>query len=294
MSDLKKNINLPLLYEVRKDVFEKIKNVHCGERLFSMMHHMDLLVRTARKEGLLALEDAAKEIPAEIRFYQDIQSAVSYVCGGLEGEDIIEILTARYWIKNLQAEDLTEIPTSRYWAKNLQGDDALLYFMMILSVIRIQDGVPPYLLECLLIACLPDDAAEKYKEYKKQYPSAETEKTPVEALLSHEPDIGEGGILVVKRLLEEKIELADVQTLKGMIHDAKGTDLEVSLKGLSVHAIKKIFSTMPDYKADEYASNCEYMGPVRKIDVMASMSELIAIFEKRAENKERKGGKDWA
>lgn len=276
MSDLKKNINLPLLYEVRKDVFEKIKNVHCGERLFSMMHHMDLLVRTARKEGLLALEDAAKEIPAEIRFYQDIQSAVSYVCGGLEGEDIIEILTARYWIKNLQ------------------GEDALLYFMMILSVIRIQDGVPPYLLECLLIACLPDDAAEKYKEYKKQYPSAETEKTPVEALLSHEPDIGEGGILVVKRLLEEKIELADVQTLKGMIHDAKGTDLEVSLKGLSVHAIKKIFSTMPDYKADEYASNCEYMGPVRKIDVMASMSELIAIFEKRAENKERKGGKDWA
>lgn len=276
MSDLKKNINLPLLYEVRKDVFEKIKNVHCGERLFSMMHHMDLLARTARKEGLLALEDAAKEIPAEIRFYQDIQSAVSYVCGGLEGEDIIEILTARYWIKNLQ------------------GEDALLYFMMILSVIRIQDGVPPYLLECLLIACLPDDAAEKYKEYKKQYPSAETEKTPVEALLSHEPDIGEGGILVVKRLLEEKIELADVQTLKGMIHDAKGTDLEVSLKGLSVHAIKKIFSTMPDYKADEYASNCEYMGPVRKIDVMASMSELIAIFEKRAENKERKGGKDWA
>lgn len=271
MGDLKKNINLPLLYEVRKDVFEKIKNVHCGERLFSMMHHMDLLVRTARKEGLLALEDAAKEIPAEIGFYQDIQSAVSYVCGGLEGEDIIEILTVRYWIKNLQ------------------GEDALLYFMMILSVIRIQDGVPPYLLECLLLSYLPDDAAERYKEYKKQHPSAEPEKTPVEALLSHEPDIGKGGIFVIKRLLEEKIELADVQTIKGMIHNAGDTDLEISLKGLSVHARKKLFSAMPDYKANEYASNCEYMGPVRQIDVMASMSELTAILEKLAENQERQG-----
>ena len=266
MNNLK---NLTLLYEVRKDVFEKIRDAEYGERLFSMMHHMDQLLRITRKEGLLALEDAAKEIPAEIGFYQDIQSAVSYVCGGLGGEDIIEILTARYWIKNLQ------------------GEDALLYFMMTLSMIRIQGGVSPYLLECLLMACLPDDAAEKYKEYKEQHPSAKPEKTPVEALLSHEPDIGTGGILVIKRLLEEKIELADVQTLKGMIHNAADTDLEISLKGLSVHTIRKLFSAMPVYKANEYASNCEYMGPVRQIDIMASMSELIAVLEKLAENKER-------
>lgn len=150
MNDLKKNINLPLLYEIRKDVFAKSR-------------------------------DAVKEIPSEIRFYQDIQSAVSYICDGLEGED------------------------------------ALLYFTMILSIIRIQGGAPPNLLESLLMAYLPDDAAEKYTEYKKQYQSARQEQTPLEILLSHGPDIGEGGILVVKRLLEEKIELADVQTLKGMI-----------------------------------------------------------------------------
>lgn len=174
MSDLGKK-NLTLFYEVRKDVLEKIRDVEHGERLFSMIHHMDLLVRIARKEGLLALEDAAKEIPAEIGFYQDIQSAVSYVCGGWKGEDIIEILTAHYWVKNLQ------------------GEDALVYFMMILSIIRIQDGVPPYLLECLLLSYLPDDDDEKYKQYKKRHHSAGLEQTPVEALLSREPDIGEGG-----------------------------------------------------------------------------------------------------
>ena len=128
---------------------------------------------------------------------------------------------------------------------------------------------------------IPDDAAEKYTEYKKQYQSARQEQTPLEILLSHDPDIGEGGILVVKRLLEEKIELADVRTLKGVICEAEDTDLAISLKGLSVHARRKLFSVISDYKADEYSGHCEYMGPVRQIDVMASMSELIAVFEKQ-------------
>jgi len=103
----------------------------------------------------------------------------------------------------------------------------------------------------------------------------------LEHLLNSEPDIGEGGILVVKRLLEEKIELAGVRALKGVICEAKDNCLEISLKGLSVHARRKLFSVISDYKADEYAGHCEYMGPVRQIDVMASMSELIAVFEKQ-------------
>ncbi len=263
MNDLKKNVNLPLLYEVRKDVFVKLRNAECGERCFSLMHHMDLLTRIAREEGLLALEGAVKEIPSEIGFYQDIQSAVFYICDGIQGEDVIEILSACYWIKNLQ------------------GEDALLYFMIILSVIRIQDCTPPHLLESLLMSCLPDGAAEKYTEYKKQYQAERQEETPLEHLLNSEPDIGEGGILVVKRLLEEKIERAGVRALKGVIYEVEDTDLVIALKGLSVHARKKLFSVMSNYKADEYASNCEYMGPVRQIDIMASMSELIALFENR-------------
>ena len=232
MNDLKKNINLPLLYEIRKDVFAKSR-------------------------------DAVKEIPSEIGFYQDIQSAVFYICDGIQGEDVIEILSARYWIKNLR------------------GEDALLYFMIILSIIRIQDCTPPHLLESLLMSCLPDGVAEKYTEYKKQYQAERQEETPLEHLLNSEPDIGEGGILVVKRLLEEKIELAGVRALKGVICEAKDNCLEISLKGLSVHARKRLFSVISDYKAEEYANNCYYMGPVRQIDIMASMSELIALFENR-------------
>lgn len=261
MDHLKENVNLPLLYEVRKDALEKTKGVECGERLFAMMYHMESLLWAARKEGLLALEQTAKEIPSESTFYQDIQLVVSYVCDGSPAEDVTEILTARYWIKGLQ------------------GEDALLYFMMIMSVLRIQDGVSPYLLEDLLTSCISDENAERYLEYKKQHKLMKVEQTPTERLLKSAPDLGEGGILVVKELLEKKIAHADEKQLKKVIKEAERSDLILSLRGLSISAKEKLFSIMSADKADEYAQDCEYMGPVRKIDIMGALAELLAVFE---------------
>lgn len=150
----------------------------------------------------------------------------------------------------------------------MQGEDALLYFMMIMSILRIQDVISPYLLESLLIACIPDEAAEKYMEYKKQNKFVKVEQTPTDSLLSSNPDLGEGGILVVKELLETKIEQADEKQLKKVITVAEESDLILSLKGLSISAKKKLFSVMPAEKVDEYAQGCECMGSVRKIDIM--------------------------
>ena len=59
MNELKSNVNLPLLYEVRKDAIEKTKDIELGER----------------------------------------------ICDGIDGEDILEIMTSRYWTKHLQGED---------------------------------------------------------------------------------------------------------------------------------------------------------------------------------------------
>lgn len=266
MNGIKNNVNLPLLYEVRKDAFAKSRDVEQGERLFCVMHYVDILVWTVRKEGLLALEEAAKEIPLETGFYQDIQYAVSLCVDGLDPEDLMEILTARYW------------------RKNLQGEDALLYYMIILSMVRIQAGISPSRMESLLMACLSDETAGKYAEYKKQHKYLAREETPMELLLNHDPSLGEGGILVVKELLEKRIEHSDEKILKRVIRDARESDLVISLKGLSIPARRKLFSVIPDSKADEYAGDCEYMGPVRQIDVMAAMSELITVFEKLALN----------
>lgn len=252
-----------LLYEVRKDAFVKARGIEPDERFFDMVYHMNLLARTAGKAGLLSLEEAAQKLPPEICFCRDIQRAVSHVCDGMDADDLAEILTARYWVKNLQ------------------GEDALLYFMMLLSVLKIQDGASPYLIECLLTAYFSDEAALKYAEYKKQRPLPQPEQTAAERLLNRNPDCESGGILVVKRLLEDKIEQADEKTIKSVIRTGKESDFLVSLKGLSISSKKKLFSVMPQHKAEEYAVKCEHLGPVRQIDAMAAMAELIAVFEKQ-------------
>lgn len=141
--------SIQLMNEVRRDAFEKSKNAKQGEQFFCLIDTMLGLLQSARKEGMLHLEMAVKEIPQEIRFYRDIQLSVEELYNGCCNEDLIEILT------------------NRYWAKNLQGEDALFCYMMILSVLKISQGAAPYWLERLLVSCLSDKAAEKYAEYKK-------------------------------------------------------------------------------------------------------------------------------
>lgn len=267
-----KNNSLLLLYEVRKDAFSKAKWEEPYERFFHMIHLMLTFNKTARKEGLLALEEAAGKIPLETTFYQDVQSLLAFVVEGNEPEDV------------------TELFTSRYYAKNLQGDDAMLYFLMIYAIIRIQSGTPQHLLESLLVACLPDEAAEQYETYKKQFPR-ERKPTPKESLLASSPGFEEGGILVVKELLEKKIRRADAKILKKVIRERGEKDIPIALKGLSVSAKKKIFSALSENKAEELAEECEAMGPVRAIDVMAAFAELAAVFQKYQKENEACGSK---
>lgn len=257
-----KNNNLPLLYEVRKDAFIKANRKEPYEHFFGMIYLMLELNKTAWKKGLPEFEEAVEKLSPETVFYQDVQSAASAVVDGID------------------LEDLTELLTSRYWARNLQGDDAMLYFIMISSFIRIMYGTPPYLLECLLVSCLPDKAADQYAVYKNELQTQKTEPTPRERLLASNPELGEGGILVVKNLLEERIERADEAVLKKVIKESNENDFTIALKGLSIPAEQKLLAVLPDYKADKYAEDCEYMGPVRKADMLAALAELTAIFEK--------------
>ena len=91
MEEQKKNNNLPLLYEVRQDAFSKAKWEEPYERFFGMIHLMLELNKTARKEGLLALEEAVGNLSPENVFYQDVQSAITFVVDGFDSEDVTEL-----------------------------------------------------------------------------------------------------------------------------------------------------------------------------------------------------------
>lgn len=145
--------NLKLLNEARQDALEKSKNAEQGEKFFELIRLMCDLNRLARKEGLLTI--AERDIPSEIALSGDIREALDF------------------FVQTASTDDLTKILTDRYLAKNYRGENALLYYMIILSVIKTKLGDNTRELERFLVSCLNDESAEKYLEYKNGKQCAE-------------------------------------------------------------------------------------------------------------------------
>ena len=61
-----------LLHEIRKDVFVQARGVEFDERMFCLIDWLCGMSETARKAGLLALEEAAAEVPPEIGLSEEI------------------------------------------------------------------------------------------------------------------------------------------------------------------------------------------------------------------------------
>lgn len=143
--------NLKLLNKVRQDALEKSKNAEQGEKFFELIHLMCELNTLARKEGLLAIAEA--NIPSEIALSGDIREALDF------------------FLETASTDDLTKILTDQYWTKNYQGENALLYYMVILSVVNTSKNTRE--MEQVLVSCLSDESAEKYSEYKNRKQCAE-------------------------------------------------------------------------------------------------------------------------
>ncbi len=120
---MEENVRLSLLSEVRCDALVKSQGTEQGEKFFEFIRLMCKLNRLARKEGLLAVAEA--DISSEIALNSDIRQALDL------------------FVETALTDDLTKHLTDQYWAKNFHGENALLYYMVILSVINTQLGKMP-------------------------------------------------------------------------------------------------------------------------------------------------------
>lgn len=139
-----KNIDLQPLNEVRRDALVKSRGTEQGEKFFELIRLMCEINWLARKEGILAIAEA--DIPSEIVLSGDIRAVLDY------------------FVETASTDDLTKHLTDQYWAKNFHGENALLYYMVILSVVNTHLGKNTRELEQSLISCLNDESAKKYAE----------------------------------------------------------------------------------------------------------------------------------
>lgn len=155
------NVSFPLLNGVRRDAIEKSRNVEYGEHVFKMIYYLKMQNWAARTKGLFAVkfiaETIEKSLPIEFMFSNKILAAVEH------------------YVYTADINELTEVLTSRYWANDPHGEDALMYYMLILTCIRMGE-ISGSFLDNFLTACLSDKVARDYGKYKKNFDENEAER----------------------------------------------------------------------------------------------------------------------
>ena len=287
------------LHEMRKDVFIQARGVEFGERLLALIYWLLEMSQTARREGLLALEEAVKDVPPEIGLYEEIQWINSLIVDGTDPERVLEMATAPYWVGNFQ------------------GEDAMMYYMVVLGFRDIQAGENPRVSKDLLLWHLPPEARERYDDYEqrmdaqKQAANAQKLAAKRESLFRYDPVFEDQELLSVKKQLEEKIRQADdkmiqrwlreVETqerlsIKKQLEEEIGeeaddytielrlymvrTDYEgAAMHGLSPEAKQKVLSNISEDIVDTLVENWKEACPMAHSYLMEFLGKMLRIFE---------------
>ena len=140
------------LKEIRERILLNIKAVAGAnkEKIEDVYKRVMKLEHIARREGLLALEYEAEFIPKEIPLCNEITEMIELVVDGTEPQIFEELMT----IKFFAVHNYTEI-------------DALLYFLYARSMLMIQAGMSPRLIEELFNAVVPNEVLTFERERMK-------------------------------------------------------------------------------------------------------------------------------
>jgi hypothetical protein len=233
-----------------------------------------------RKEGLLALEEAShalkKDEHPEYKYLQQIMMLV------VDGTD---------------PDLVADISIARYYALDLKDYAALSYLMFMEGSLSIQAGENPRITEEKLLAFMPEDIGDVYrekreKEWEESYSpfSREPYKSDFSVVEKYyEGDVevvyGEDAYFVVKFLDAVLKELND-RALQRLLRDVDNCDLQPVLRAVSGACRKHVFENMSEQRAIMTAEDMDWMWSVsvRKIrdasfKVLSSLIKLINCAE---------------
>ena len=140
------------LKEIRERILVNIKEVAGAnkEKIEDAYKRVMKLEHIARREGLLALEYEAEFIPKETPLCNEITEMIELVVDGTEPQIFEELMT----IKFFAVHNYTEL-------------GALLYFLYARSMLMIQAGMSPRLIEELFNAVVPNEVCIFERERMK-------------------------------------------------------------------------------------------------------------------------------
>lgn len=231
--------------------------------LWEAVKRMVELSNLARLEGLLALEEAVKDIPLESR-EEELRQLIVLLVDGTEPA-IIE-----------------GIGLSRYYAHLYTDYEALRYFIYLEGALSIQAGDSPRVLEEKLKVMLPKDMYVRFsleQERVEQEKERQKEEKLIEKLCKGERlwNPGENGYYVTKLVDYVICDITDKE-LQRVMREVDNFTLAMAMKGMSGEARKHIFDNLSQRLAKLVAEDIMYMGPVRVVDILEAAQKILTIF----------------
>lgn len=220
----------------------------------------------ARKDGLLALEEAAYEL-GELRNKDYLNSIILLIVDGTFPE-LVE-----------------ELGTAKYFANSEEGFNGLQYLIMLSGCLAIQAGENPRVIEEKLLSLVPSEVVKEYKQKEEETEKIESEKD-MELDSSVLEKYYKGDIAVTQgdeyyfqlKIIDYALCSLDDRSTQRLLRDVDNSDLALALKGLSGNFRKQVFNNLSVRLAIMIAEDMDFMGDVELSDVADASLKIFNIL----------------
>lgn len=215
-----------------------------------------------RKEGLLALEEAAGNLDLNDDTKRLFFEQITLVVDGTEPELVL----------NMGA--------NRCVSCNLPSYEGLINLMYVHGSLMIQAGNTLFIIEQMLKSMMPKSILielkkrESEKVLSKELKEAEDR---VEALCKDDKEIDDKDHSVVAETAKTLILLSD-RDIQRLLREIEISSLEVAMKGMPGKARARIFDNMSSRLSIMVAEDMSYMGPVRMKDVEEDCVRMMKML----------------
>ncbi|MGN0325868.1 MAG: FliG C-terminal domain-containing protein [Lachnospiraceae bacterium] len=234
----------------------------------------------AKKEGLLALEEAGAELDREDSSQELFYKMIRLVVDGLNMEYVSSI-GANYYI-----------------TLNLPSYAGLMNMMYIQGILLIQGGVPSWIIKETLKSMMPKVILEKVnrreceEEHSDTLGKTEKEENILKKVCEDHQEIDERDHSIFGETARTLLMLSDTD-MQRLLRDTDNGLLAVAMKGLPGSARAKILNNLSTRLAEMVAEDLFSMGPVRRKDVEEFCVEIMRTLLE-LENKGEIQGYDFS
>lgn len=232
-----------------------------------------LFSNTARKEGLLALEEASKGLDLDDVTQEFLFQSIMLVVDGTDPELV------------------AESGMNKIIANGFSSFEGLVVLMYYKAALMIQSGVNPRIIKEYLQSLMPDFVRQALSqkiregELAKASKEIEDDKEWMLSLCKDDREINEKDHSLVNQTAMTLMELSD-REMQSLLRDTDNNELIMAMKGLPGKARSRIFDNVSTNLGILLAKDLVYMGPVRMKDVekaCVTMMKTVIKLEERGE-----------